>query len=119
MTALELAQTGHLILGTVHAGSSIETIDRILVSFQSGQSDQIDYMRKSLASVLHLIIYQELDVISLDDGMRAFFEVLVCNVGVKQAIKDGRFGEIKSLMQMGKSEGMQMIEEARLGHHSF
>jgi twitching motility protein PilT len=101
-TALKAAQTGHLVMGTLHTNSAVKTIERILGLYDA--EEQIA-MRVALAESLVGIIAQGLCRTS--DGKRAaFHDILINTETVKDYIRDGKYDEISELMIDGEYSGM-------------
>ncbi len=107
VTALEITDTGHKVFSTLHTGSAVETIDRIVAECPSAEQERI---RNRLADVLRVVISQKL-VPSLDGKRVLAKEVLVVNSSVKAAIKNNNTGEIYQMMSESGKEGMQTLEQ--------
>ncbi len=101
-TAVTAAETGHLILSTLHTNSASQTIDRIIDSFPPGQQNQI---RLQLASSLAGIFSQRL-VPRISGGLIPAYELLINNYAVSNLIREGRTGEINVLIETGSELGM-------------
>jgi twitching motility protein PilT len=101
-TALKAAQTGHLVMGTLHTNSAIKTIERILTLYSAEEQDA---MRVAIAESLVCVIAQGL--CRTTDGKRAaYHDILVNTETVKDYIRQGKSDEIHSLMQDGEYDGM-------------
>ena len=101
-TALKAAQTGHLVMGTLHTNSAIKTIERILTLYSAEEQDA---MRMALSESLVAIISQGL--CRTTDGKRvAYHDILVNTETVKDYVKQGKYDEIHDLMQNGEFDGM-------------
>ena len=100
--AVTAAETGHLILSTLHTNSAAQTIDRIIDSFPGNQQHQI---RIQLASSLIGIFSQRL-IPSISGGQIPAYELLVNNDAVSNLIREGRTAEIDVLIETGMQEGM-------------
>ncbi len=101
-TALKAAQTGHLVMGTLHTNSAIKTIERILTLYSAEEQDA---MRMAISESLVAIISQGL--CRTTDGKRvAYHDILVNTETVKDYIKQGKYDEIHTLMQNGEFDGM-------------
>jgi twitching motility protein PilT len=101
-TALKAAQTGHLVMGTLHTNSAVKTIERILGLYDA--EEQVA-MRVALAESLVGIIAQGLCRTS--DGKRAaYHDILINTETVKDYIRDGKYHEISELMLDGEFDGM-------------
>lgn len=107
-TALKAAQTGHLVMGTLHTNSAVKTIERIL-NLYSG--DEQDAMRVAVSESLVAIIAQGL--CRTTDGKRAaFHDILINTEAVKQWIKDGKYEDIAELMKQGSFDGMITMNQS-------
>jgi twitching motility protein PilT len=101
-TALKAAQTGHLVIGTLHTNSAIKTIERILNLFKP---EEQAVMRVSLAESLVAVISQGL--CRTTDGKRAaYHDILINTETVKDYVRDGKYDEIAPLMTDGEFDGM-------------
>ena len=101
-TALKAAQTGHLVMGTLHTNSAVKTIERILTLYSAEEQDA---MRMALSESLVAIISQGL--CRTTDGKRAaYHDIMVNTETVKDYIKQGKYDEIHSLMLDGEYDGM-------------
>jgi twitching motility protein PilT len=101
-TALKAAQTGHLVMGTLHTNSAIKTIERILTLYTAEEQDA---MRVAISESLVAIIAQGL--CRTTDGKRAaYHDILVNTETVKDYIKQSKYEEIHLLMQDGEYDGM-------------
>lgn len=107
-TALTIAETGHLVLATLHTNDAPQAINRVVDSFMGAQQQQV---RVQLAHCLAGVIYQQL-VPALGGGRVAAFEVLVANVAVRSMIKEGRIDQIRSVLQTSLREGSQTLERS-------
>lgn len=105
--ALETAETGHLVLATVHTNTAATTIDRVIDKFPSSRQNQI---RTMLSYSLKGVIAQTL-CRSTMGGRIAAFEVLVVTIPVANHIRDGKTYMIPSVMQTSKSIGMQTFSD--------
>jgi len=101
--AITAAETGHLVLGTLHTNTAVRTIDRIVDVFPEGQQQQIQTM---LAESLRGVIAQSLLRRADDSGRVAALEVLINNHAVSNLIREGKTFQIPSAMQTGRAEGM-------------
>jgi twitching motility protein PilT len=109
-TALKAAQTGHLVMGTLHTNSAVKTIERIL-NLYSGEEQ--DAMRVALAESLVAVIAQGL--CRTTDGKRAaFHDILIKTDAVKDWIKDGKYDEITELMKQASFDGMITMNQSLL-----
>ncbi len=100
--AVTAAETGHLVLSTLHTNSAAQTVDRIIDTFPGDQQDQI---RMQLASSLLGILSQRL-LPSLSGGLVPAFELLINTNAVSNLIRERRTHEIDVLIETGSQEGM-------------
>ncbi len=105
--AIETAETGHLVFGTLHTTTAISTIDRLIDQFPADQQQQI---RTMLASSLKGVIAQNL-LKKKEGGRVAALEVLVVNQAVAALIRDAKASQIMTLMQTGRKEGMTLLNQ--------
>jgi twitching motility protein PilT len=100
--AITAAETGHLVLSTLHTNNASQTIDRIIDSFPAAQQDQI---RVQLSSSLTGIFSQRL-LPRISGGMIPAFELLVNNNAVSNLIRESRTHEIDTVIETGSESGM-------------
>ncbi|MCF0131747.1 MAG: type IV pilus twitching motility protein PilT [Pseudobutyrivibrio sp.] len=108
-TAITAAETGHLVLSTLHTNSTSASIDRMVDVFPPHQQNQI---RIQLATVLEGIIAQQLLPMEATGGRVAAFEVMLCNPAIRNLIREGKSFQIPSVLQTSKKEGMQTMDDA-------
>jgi twitching motility protein PilT len=106
--AVTIAESGHLVLATLHTNDAPQALDRITDSYLGAQQQQI---RIQLASCLAGVIYQQL-VAAVGGGRVAAFEVLIANNAVRAMIKEGRTDQIRSVLQTSLREGSQTLERS-------
>ncbi|WP_047981593.1 type IV pilus twitching motility protein PilT [Ornithinibacillus contaminans] len=106
-TAITAAETGHLVLGTLHTTDAVSTIERIIDVFPSEQQDQI---RIQLSAILRAVISQRLLITKNNTGRRVATEVLLNNSGVKNLIRNEKLHQIQSVLQTSKEQGMHTME---------
>jgi twitching motility protein PilT len=106
--AIETAETGHLVFGTLHTNTAVGTIDRIIDQFPTDRQTQV---RMMLSESLKGVIAQSLCK-KIGGGRVAALEILVVNHAVSNLIREGKTFQIPSLMQTQKSLGMQTLNEA-------
>ncbi len=107
--ALTIAETGHLVLATLHTNSAAEAINRIIDVFPSHQQSQV---RAQLSFVLEGIVTQVLLPKIAGRGRAMAAEVLVVTPAIRALIRDDKVHQIYSLMQSGKKFGMQTMNDA-------
>lgn len=101
---ITLAETGHLVFSTLHTSGAVKTIDRIVDVFPSHRQEQV---RVQLAGVINAVVTQELLVKADGSGRVAAMEIMVANDAIRNLIRENKNHQIKSIMQMGASSGMQ------------
>jgi len=101
-TAVTAAETGHLVLSTLHTNNAAQTIDRIIDSFAAVQQDQI---RSQLSSTLIGIFSQRL-VPRISGGLIPAYELLVANNAVANLIRERHTHELNTLIETGLEQGM-------------
>ncbi|MED4268827.1 type IV pilus twitching motility protein PilT [Geobacillus stearothermophilus] len=106
-TAITAAETGHLVLGTLHTASAPAAIERMIDVFPSAQQAQI---RLQLASVLVAVMAQRLFPDGRKRGRTAAMEILINNAAVANLIRNEKEHQIINIMQTGRSVGMQTME---------
>lgn len=104
--AITVAETGHLVLATLHTNSASQSIDRMIDVFPAHQQQQI---RTQLSGVLQGIISQRL-VPMVGGGRIAATEVLVVNSAVRNIIREAKTHQIDSVIQTGAEEGMHSMD---------
>lgn len=107
--AVTLAETGHLVLSTLHTTDAAQTVDRIIDVFPSDQQDQI---RAQLAATLKAVISQTLVPRMDGEGRIAAREIMVVNDAIRNCILESQTNQIYSTMQIGASQGMSLMDEA-------
>ncbi|WP_026503715.1 type IV pilus twitching motility protein PilT [Butyrivibrio sp. NC3005] len=108
-TAITAAETGHLVLSTLHTIGAASTVDRIIDVFPPHQQQQI---KVQLANVLESVISQQL-IPTLDGRSRvAAFEVLHVNSAVRNMIREGKTHQLITIMQTNRKQGMITMDEA-------
>ncbi|MBE9212615.1 type IV pilus twitching motility protein PilT [Plectonema cf. radiosum LEGE 06105] len=107
-TALKAAQTGHLVMGTLHTNSAVKTIERILNLFPGEEQDP---MRVAISESLVAVISQGL--CRTTDGKRAaFHDILINTEAVKDWIKDSKYDEMTELMKQASFDGMITMNQS-------
>ncbi len=107
--ALTIAETGHLVLATLHTNSAAESINRIIDAFPSHQQGQV---RAQLAFVLEGVVTQMLLPKAKGRGRVCAAEVMICTPAIRAVIRDEKIHQIYSLMQAGKKHGMQTMNDS-------
>ena len=109
-TAMTAAETGHLVISTLHTVGAVNTIDRIIDVFPPNQQQQI---RVQLAMVLKTVISQQL-LPTLQGGMTPAFEIMHLNNAIRTLIRDSRTHQINAAIQSSAAEGMIGMDESIL-----
>ncbi|MDO4198725.1 MAG: PilT/PilU family type 4a pilus ATPase [Erysipelotrichaceae bacterium] len=107
--ALTAAETGHLIFSTLHTLGAVNTIDRIIDSFENNQQQ----VRVQLSEVLCAVVSERL-VPAINGGYVPVFEVMRVNTAVKTQIRENRLHMIENTMAASKGEGMLMMDDSLL-----
>jgi twitching motility protein PilT len=109
--AITAAETGHLVLGTLHTNDAARTINRVLDAYPPDQQSQI---RSMISESLRAIVSQRL--IPTVDGSRRVpaLEILLVNVAVANLIREERIFQLRSVMQMGRNLGMCIFDDSLL-----
>jgi len=107
--ALSAAETGHLVLGTLHTQGAVRTINRIVGAYPSAQQSQV---RTMLSESLRAIISQKLVVRADGAGMALAYELLMINVAAANLIRENRAYQLNSVMQIGRGKGMRSMDES-------
>ena len=109
--AITAAETGHLVLSTLHTIGAASTIDRVIDVFPPHQQQQI---RVQLSNVLEAVISQQLIPTSDGRGRCAAFEVMHANHAVRNLIREGKSHQLQSIMQTNRKIGMITMDDAIL-----
>ncbi|MFH0801797.1 MAG: type IV pilus twitching motility protein PilT [bacterium] len=105
--ALKAAETGVLVLTTLHTNSAAKTVDRIVDSFPAKEQEQI---RSMLADSLKAVIAQQLIKTRDGKGRVAAVEILIATSGLPNIIREGKTGHIPLFIETGKSDKMQTMD---------
>lgn len=105
-SAITIAETGHLVLATLHTNSAAQSIDRMIDVFPAHQQPQV---RSQLSNILMAICAQRL-VPAIGGGRVAAAEIMVANSAIRSLIRDGKTHQIDSMIQTGASAGMQTMD---------
>ncbi len=108
--AIETAETGHLVFGTLHTNTAPSTVDRIIDQFPHERQEQV---RMMLSESLKGVISQTLCK-RVGGGRAAAHEVLLCSSSVANLIREGKTFQIPSVMQTARGQGMQTLNDALL-----
>jgi len=108
-TAIRAAETGHLVLGTMHTVDAAQTIHRIIDMFPDKQQEQI---RSELAQIIVAVLCQFLIPRKEGTGRVPAFEIMLANNAIRNLIREGRIHQLYSQIQVSKREGMQTLNQA-------
>jgi len=110
-TAITAAETGHLVLATLHTLDAAQSIDRIIDVFPPTQQRQ---MRLQLSQVIEAVLSQTL-LLRTGGGRVAAFEIMLANGVIRRLIREEKIHEIEPSLEMGTLEGMQTLDQALAG----
>lgn len=108
-TAITAAETGHLVLATLHTGDAVQTIDRIIDVYPPYQQQQV---RIQLAATLVAVISQQLVPRKDKPGRVPAVEVMVGTPAVRNLIREGKTHQLRSVIQTGARFGMQTMDQS-------
>jgi twitching motility protein PilT len=106
--ALTLAETGHLVFGTLHTRNAPQTIDRVIDVFPPHQQEQI---RVQLSNTIEAVIAQQL-LPRIGGGRIACVEIMVATAAIRNLIREGKTHQIYSVLETGAQFGMQTMDKA-------
>ena len=109
-TAMTAAETGHLLLGTLHTGGAVNTVDRIIDTFPADQQPQI---RIQLSAVLRTVVSQKL-LPDVNGGLVPAFEIMHMNSAIRSMIRDCKNHQIAAAIAAGSAEGMISMDQSIL-----
>lgn len=104
--AITIAETGHLVFGTLHTNSAAQSVDRMIDVFPAHQQPQI---RSQLANILMAICSQRL-VPAVNGGRIGVAEIMIANTAIRSLIRDGKSFQIDTAIQTGADVGMQTMD---------
>ena len=107
-TAITAAETGHLVIGTLHTIDAAQSVDRIVDIFPPAQQNQI---RLQISQVLEGVLSQVL-LPRIGGGRVAAFEIMPATEGIRRIIREGKLGEIPVNLEQGAAEGKQSMNQA-------
>jgi twitching motility protein PilT len=109
--AMTAAETGHLVLGTLHTTGAVKTIDRVIDALPADEREQTkSFLSQSLIAVVTQVLVKTADL----RGRKAICEVLVVTKAIAKLIQTDQTHQILSQLQMGKDLGMQVMDQALL-----
>lgn len=106
-TALTAAETGHLVISTLHTVGAAKSIDRIIDAFSPEQQHQI---RLQLSMVLETVVSQQL-VPTTSDGLIPVFEIMNANSAIRNLIREGKTHQLNSIIQTSQNAGMITMDQ--------
>ncbi len=107
--AISAAETGHLVLGTLHTPDASQTVDRVIDIFPPAQQQQI---RLQFSQVLEAVLSQVLLPRADGKGRIAAFEIMMGTPAVRNIIREGKTFELANVMQLGSKSGMETLDQA-------
>lgn len=119
-TAMTAAETGHMVMATLHTKGTANTIDRVIDSFPSTQQAQV---RVQLSMVLRTVVSQQL-LPDKNGGLVPAYEIMHMNAAIRSLIRDGKTHQIDNALNAGSNEGMISMDQSilalyRAGHISL
>lgn len=105
-TVLTLAETGHLVIATLHTNDTTQAVDRLIGVFPGEQQNQV---RLQLSASLVGIVYQRL-IPRIDGGLVAGYEILKGTIAVRNLIRESNTRQLRNAITMGQADGMQTLE---------
>jgi len=109
-TAMTAAETGHLLMATLHTKGAVNTINRIVDTFSSGQQEQV---RVQLSMVLRTVVSQQL-VPGVDNSLIPVFEIMHVNNAIRSLIRENKTHQIDNAIAAGGAEGMVTMDQSLL-----
>ena len=108
-SAVTAAETGHLVLSTLHTASAAQTIERVVDVYPTGQQNQIRSMlSNTLQAVVSMTLFRRIDA----PGMVPACEVMICTPAVRNCIRENRIHEIPNIIVTGRNAGMCTMQDA-------
>ena len=109
-TALTAAETGHLVISTLHTVGAANTIDRIIDSFPPAQQEQV---RAQLSMVMQAVVSQQL-IPKVEGGVVPAFEVMFFNNAIRNLIRESKIHQIDGVIATSQEEGMVSMDNSLL-----
>ena len=106
--AITAAETGHLVLATLHTRNAAKTVDRVIDAFPPEQQNQI---RAMFSESIRGVISQQLIPRADGDGRVLAYEILISTSAIANLIREGKSFQVPSLMQIGTKEGMMLMDQ--------
>lgn len=107
--ALRIAETGHLVLSTVHSGEVIQVMSRMVDMFPADEQNEI---KVSFSLTLRAVIIQHLIPCREEGGRVLATEMMMSTPGIQNLIREGKFNQVYSQMQLGRGKGMHTINDS-------
>ncbi|MBW2279275.1 MAG: PilT/PilU family type 4a pilus ATPase [Deltaproteobacteria bacterium] len=107
--ALTAAETGHLVLASLHTGSAIRTVNRVIGAFPPEQQEQV---RAMLSESLRAVVSQRLLPRMDEQGVVPALEIMMVNFAVSSLIRDSKTVQIHSVLQTGAAQGQSLLDDA-------
>ena len=107
--ALTAAETGHLVLSSLHTNDAAQTMSRILDSFSAGNQAQL---RQQLSLALLAVIAQQLVPATGNAGLYPAVEIMIATTAIRNLIRTGQDHQMRSLISTGKAEGMMTMDQS-------
>jgi len=112
---ISAAETGHLVLSTLHTNSAQETVERVIDQFPANQQQQV---RTQLASTILAVLTQTLVPRANGAGLVACYEVLLANNAVRNLVREAKTFRIDSTIQTSRDKGMKLLDDSLLDLYS-
>lgn len=109
-TAMTAAETGHLVISTLHTVGASNTIDRIVDSFPAAQQEQV---RMQLSMILQAVVSQQL-IPGLDEKEHPAFEVMFCTNAIRSLIRENKVHQMDNVIATSQAEGMMIMDNSLL-----
>ena len=111
--AIEAANTGHLVFGTLHTTSAAKTVDRIIEIFPANMQGQIrSSLADGLRAIVSQVLFKRIDV----RGRCAAMEILLATSAVRHLIRESKTYQVGTVIQTGRKFGMQALDDSILEH---
>jgi len=107
-TAIRAAETGHLVMGTLHTTDAAQTVDRIIDIFPADHQQQI---RLQLSQIIEAVLCQTL-LPRVNGGRIAAFEIMIANSAVRNLIREGKTYELPNVIRLSSKDGMMTLDQA-------
>jgi len=107
--AITAAETGHLVLATLHTTDAVQAIDRIIDVFPPHQQQQV---RTQISITLQAVVAQQLAMHSDGKSRVPVVEIMIVNPAIRNLIREGKTYQIYSVIETGKEQGMQTLDQA-------